>query len=597
MKYLLLLLVSSSFICSTVVFAKAPSNAALDREITKVRKKGNDTRKIADKGLKLSEGNKTKVNETKAKLKALEKTVSKIEAANPLASLTPTQLKKLRQQLDVGDGLYRKDLTLDCSENPEALEKAYSENLQYRELHFNITGSCYADLSNMTQVHHQTVSIAGPEEQRAELIANPESGVVFVGAVLGGGLYLENLNVTLPEDNNFGVFFGRNGEGQLTNVKVEGGKNAVVMFAGAQAYFYNTEITGAKGISLLALSGSKVRFFGDVSIQSENQGLVLGGASTLRSQSENVIITAANEAITLSQGSSYVADHGLLKATGLLRIDHQAHMQLSRLELQGELDVNSASLRVNDLATFNGNVRFHAGQLQLWGGGSITGSVDIYQGSNVEVSARDENRFIVTGRGQIGASNFSGRNINWAGEMHVSGSQMSFENAEIASPVQWYVVDGTNLQMHHTDVNTVLFMTSNATAYFNDINIGFLDVNHTSSVNINNSQVGTLNIYQNSDAALHNVTINGSASTSWGFTGLNVGRLSTVAFYDNVVFSNNLSFFLNHSEAFIGNGSQLNGVQIDCVNLSVLDVEGGIEKLTTDYGGVLSSPCFDPYSG
>lgn len=597
MKYLFLSLVSLGLIFSSVTFAKAPSNSALNKEINKLAKQGNVTRKISDKGLKIAQETRIKANQTRTMLTTLGQQVSDLEGMDPFNDLTPEQISKLKSQLNLIDGSYSQEFTLDCSQDPQALENAYRDNRQYRELYFNITGSCFADFSNMTQVHHQTVKITGPEQLDAELIANPDSGNLFVGSLFGGGLYLENLTVNLPANDRSNIFFGRNGEGQLSNVKVLGGKNAVILLAGAQAYFYNTEITGAQGISVLALSGAKLRFFGDFSIQSDHQGLVIGGASIVRSQSDNVIITAANEAIVLSQGSSYFANHGLLKANGLLRIDTQANMQLTKLELQGELDLNYGSLRVNNSASFNGKLNLQAGQLQLWGGGSITGDIHMYQGSIAEIHNQDENKFVITGAGQLGNSIFSSGNIHWTGDLNASGSEISIDNAEIFNSQPWFINNGANIHLSNAEVNTTLHANTNAGVYLYSVNIGLLEIHHASLANINDSQVGTLNIYQNSDASLHNVTINGTASTDWNFKGIAVGRMSTISLYKDVKFSAGLNFDLNHSEAFIGQGTQLNGTPVGCYQLSVLDVEGGIDKLTTEYGGVLNSPCFDPYSG
>ncbi|ALO33978.1 hypothetical protein CMT41_03995 [Colwellia sp. MT41] len=259
------------------------------------------------------------------------------------------------------------DVEVDCTDQPEALQLAYHQHVNYRTLNFTLTGNCYGDIYDYRddtdnggiQVSDQTIGINSADpENRASIIPNDQTGKAFLIAGQGGGLYLSDVNVTTGENEYGAVFFSRNGHGSITNVTINAagtGSIPVVVQEGAQVYFSNVEINGAQ-IGIFARNNSTIRFLGETTVNS-TEGIVLRTGVSVNQQGTVTINSGSGQALYLNGGVNWISSYaGLpLNLTGTVHLENGSYLNAGTLNLAGDLNVFDSSVKVDGEASMSGN--------------------------------------------------------------------------------------------------------------------------------------------------------------------------------------------------------------------------------------------------
>ena len=254
----------------------------------------------------------------------------------------------------------RLDIDVDCSRDPGALRRAYLENIRESHLNFAITGACWGSIQD-EQVHGQVISIfgSGDSPDVASLIAD-DRGQLNIGASFGGGLYLSNLTVVIPEDaSNAPILFSRNSHGDVKGVVISGGRTSTAILAqrGAQAYIYDVDID-VGGMGIVARDGAKLVFLGylgTVSV-SADQPLLVASGSTL-----NMYGSVALTSKDVSKSAFGVISSTVTMRGGSLNLKNGG---MAFVQSTGEFDNTKVNIVHDDISGSSDLVRYYG--VQAW---------------------------------------------------------------------------------------------------------------------------------------------------------------------------------------------------------------------------------------
>ncbi|MBE7213930.1 hypothetical protein MK852_06750 [Shewanella benthica] len=269
------------------------------------------------------------------------------------------QLKSMGNHLIDGE----QSVEVDCSGNPAALNEAYAENVQYRNLNFTITGNCYGDIrvirtfdennvwtNDSFQPGGQTLNIFGAEGGNAHLIPNDLSGSVTIWGGFGGGLYLGNLTIQMG-NSTLAAAYSRNGQGGLTNVIIEGpGEESadwsagVWLQEGAQAYLSNLTVSGVN-VGVYARNSAVVRFLGDEnSISASDIGIYIFSSDVAQQAkliTSSIDISSGSRWLQAGKGSTTadtvnIREGSSLVVNGAMNLSNGLWVELSQASIRGE---------------------------------------------------------------------------------------------------------------------------------------------------------------------------------------------------------------------------------------------------------------------
>jgi len=263
------------------------------------------------------------------------------------------------------------ELAIDCTTNSAALNEAYAEHVNYRNLNFSIKGNCYGDITvkrtfdgdsnwegNSYQVAGQTISIYPQDGQVAGLIPNDLSDKVAIWGGFGGGLYLNDLTITLSANNwDYGAAFSRNGQGAVNNVTIIGPDTpngaGIWLQEGAQAYILGVDISKVTW-GVFAHNNSAVRFLGNTStISSQSEGVKVLGSS-VRQQAAINVTSAAGAAIDIDGGTNWMGwDHNITAIGDNIVIQGGSTLVVGSLAMAGVVNIDNSVVRTTTFSSKN----------------------------------------------------------------------------------------------------------------------------------------------------------------------------------------------------------------------------------------------------
>lgn len=326
------------------------------------------------------------------------------------------------------------EVDVDCTSDAAALNKAYAENVNYKDVNFSIRGDCYGDITvkrsfdgdnnwegNSYQVASQSINISPQEGQTAGLIPNDLSGKVAIWGGFGGGLYLSDITITLADDWDYGAAFSRNGHGSVNNVTIIGPDTpngaGIWLQEGAQAYILGVDISKVTW-GVLGNNNATIRFLGSPStISSQYEGIKVLGSSVRQQTGLNVTssegsaldldggtnwmgwaqsITATGNNIQMYGGSTLAV--GTLNVTGVVDVENTSVLKADNFSSTSHLQVTGSELSLGT-ATVGGNVtlnmsKFIAQSLTTVGFISYNSSANIYSGDITAAAQITQQSFI-----------------------------------------------------------------------------------------------------------------------------------------------------------------------------------------------------------
>lgn len=290
------------------------------------------------------------------------------------------------------------DLNVDCTDNPAALNEVYADWWRLHELNFFITGDCYGDITIRREVDEndnwtgasfqptgQTIHITGADGQTAGIIPNDLTQEALLLGGFGGGLYVNNVTITLGGSSDVGALYSRNAHGGLTNVTINGSEASegvgVRVQEGAQVYLNNVNVSNVtRGFDVI--NNGTVRTFNNNSVTSSTQGFFASGSSAIRngdgtfslSGTEYAFMLTDNSTwkdgtLTVSEGSVEVVNGSFLSVDAINAANSELSVSRGRVDAisvgvssfsvtSGDLKLNDASVSSNSSITLGSSAEF-----------------------------------------------------------------------------------------------------------------------------------------------------------------------------------------------------------------------------------------------
>lgn len=334
-------------------------------------------------------------------------------------------------------------IEVDCTDDPWGLQKAYRQGVNYRELNFATAGTCYGDIfivldeegapvvndgiPQRYQVKGQSINIHPSGDGRVAIIPNPVSGITNLAASFGGGLYLDQVDITLGENDSFGVLFSRNGHGDIYASTITGNRtdygHGVAVQEGAQVYISDLTVTNLHtGIS--SFNGGVLRFLGPIVIENTLYGIT-GRSSVFRQQAE-ITLAASNDNLALSHGSSWLGWGMSLTANGAPSYIDNTSFEVGHYQSDANLYGSGAKLMVEQFTAnrveINNNSNLSSANLTTTEQLVVASSSVAHVDSGALTSARVYSQSLLGG----------GYSVN---DIEVYDSKLETQNATLNGPV------------------------------------------------------------------------------------------------------------------------------------------------------------------
>lgn len=386
------------------------------------------------------------------------------------------------------------EVDVDCTSDAAALNKAYAENVNYKDLNFRIKGDCYGDITvsrtldgdnnwegNSYQVASQSINISPQEGQTAGLIPNDLSGKVAIWGGFGGGLYLSDITITLADDWDYGAAFSRSGHGSVINVTIIGPDTpngaGIWVQEGAQAYILGVDISKVTW-GIHGNNNAAIRFLGDAStISSQYEGIKVLGSS-VRQETELNVTSSEGKALDLDGGTNWMGWNktitasgnnvwvgggstlavGTLAVTGVVDVENTSVVKADNFSSTSHLQVTGSEVNLGT-ATIGGNItlnmsKFIAQNLTTVGFDSFTSSASIYSG-DITATA------IITLQSFINASNVTFDYILLEQSSTLKGNTITARNLQSQ--------DNSFFDLRTTTITEELSLDSNSTGVLEDV--------------------------------------------------------------------------------------------------------------------------------
>lgn len=214
-------------------------------------------------------------------------------------------------------------IDVDCSQDVNALRKAYHANMDAEHLSFSISGSCATALFFTSQVNSKGETFWAeyqPKNKIIEFRPKVEGGtytllpvdidgreITSLYASFGNGFYFNGANIQMGRDDSYGVLYSRNSNGGLTRSKIIGKGSessrsltyGVIVQYGASAYLIDVDVSKVSSGVYTRQSGSVRTYMLNADASYRGLWLTAGGMFESRGQ----LSVDAPEAIVMSGGS------------------------------------------------------------------------------------------------------------------------------------------------------------------------------------------------------------------------------------------------------------------------------------------------------
>ncbi|MFT5452396.1 MAG: hypothetical protein ACI9N9_001888 [Enterobacterales bacterium] len=292
------------------------------------------------------------------------------------------------------------EVNVDCTNDAAALNNAYADYVNYREINFLIKGNCYGDITvkrtfdqenetwtnNYFQVMGQTIHIA-PQELTAGLIPNDLSGKVTIWGGFGGGYYINDITITLGE-NDVGVAYSRNGHGSVNRVTINGPETpsgyGIWVQEGAQVYISEVTINNVYW-GITGINNASIRLNGFNSITSQSDGFLLI-ASSVRQGAGLIVTSTEGRSIVVDEGSNWFVAFGneyTTTVTGDVEITDGSNVHVGTLTTSDDVIISDSNLSATALSA--GNLTLDNSDTTITGG-NISGATNMIDQSFVRTT-------------------------------------------------------------------------------------------------------------------------------------------------------------------------------------------------------------------
>ncbi|TMO82179.1 hypothetical protein [Pseudoalteromonas spongiae] len=421
---------------------------------------------------------------------------------------TPAKASEVNENFDflasnsIGANLINGEIStdVDCTSNAAALNEAYAEYVNYREINFQIKGNCYGDITvkrsfdeqnnwdNATyQVHGQTINIYPQIDQTAGLIPNDLSGNVAIWGSFGGGLYLNDLTITLGSEWDYGAAYSRNGHGAVTNVTIVGPNTAngagIWVQEGGQVYVNGVNMSNVIW-GIYAVNNATVRLLDQTTTISSQSDSIKVIAANVRQQADLFLTSETGRSLSIESGSHWNGWGKNITVTG------------------GEVYVGGGSTFKNE------------------DGGGITSSGQV----NIEHSSFEATIFssgnLMANKSNVYATNLTTGNLNLhmakAGTENITATALYLSNSTLHISGGSVSGGSTITDKSYLNANSTTFndmsLYQNSFLYGNGLTVNAVLGQDNSLVDLRLSTVNAdININTNSTGAFHDVTFNGSS--------------------------------------------------------------------------------------
>ncbi|GAA5144179.1 hypothetical protein [Thalassotalea piscium] len=390
------------------------------------------------------------------------------------------------------------EVDVDCTADAAALNKAYTEHVNYKDLNFRIKGNCYGDITvkrtfdgdnnwegNSYQVASQSINIQPQEGHTAELIPNDLSGKVAIWGGFGGGLYLIDLTITLGDDWDYGAAFSRNGHGSVINVTIIGpdtpNGTGILLQEGAQAYISGVNISKV-ALGIFGNNNAAIRFIQTPSTVSSQSEAVKVLGSSVRQQVALDITSAQGKALDLDGGTNWMGWGQSITATGNnILIGGGSTLAVDILDVTGVIDVENTSLLKATNLSSTSNLQVSNSELNLVNA-TVGGNTNFYM------------------------SKLNAQNINATG-LYLWNSSFNISSGNITAFTT--LTERSLLRVENTTLSGVL--VNNSTLSGQSLTILNADIQNNAMLDITTSTItSNFDVDSNSTAILEDITFNGS---------------------------------------------------------------------------------------
>lgn len=327
------------------------------------------------------------------------------------------------------------EIEVDCTSNPVALSEAYVKYINYDEINFYISGSCYGDITAKReldsqnqwtkasyQVMGQTIHISSKDGVRAKLIPNDLSGTVAMWGTFGNGLYLSGIDIEPASGDYIAVGFSRNGHGDVSDVQISNSSSyqtGIYVQEGAQVYIQNSSVSKADW-SVYGRNNATIRVIGSLLIDGTN-GIGLEGNSSFRN--DGAITVSATDNAIRTDGSSWIGWGITTVNSGVVSFRSGSTVSSGAMTIADSSDVvvdsstvNIDQLSANNLTLSKGNMMVSNSTLKGRTEVNDSGDLQSWQSNHSDVQVYGNSSF-------IGWYNtIQSMNMNWASYVNLYNS-------------------------------------------------------------------------------------------------------------------------------------------------------------------------------